>query len=152
MRYEPETHHRRSIRLKGYDYSAAGAYFITICVQGRECLFGKPVEGEMVLNAAQRLALPASAMPKDRGAASRGAASSAPTTLGDIVRAFKSVSAIDVNRMTGRIGSPLWQRNYYERILRDENALSVARKYIRENSAKWGTDKENPANVGPERV
>ena len=43
--------HRRSIRLPGYDYTAAGAYFITICTQGRECLFGQIVDGEMQLNA-----------------------------------------------------------------------------------------------------
>ncbi|MFH2003299.1 MAG: hypothetical protein ABIK27_00910 [Bacteroidota bacterium] len=48
-------HHRRSIRLKGYDYSQAGAYFITICIQHRECLFGKIVNGEMVLNDAGKM-------------------------------------------------------------------------------------------------
>ena len=50
MRYDPDKHHRRSIRLKGYDYSQIGAYFITICTQNRECLFGKIVDGKMVLN------------------------------------------------------------------------------------------------------
>jgi putative transposase len=44
MAYNPDIHHRRSIRLKGYDYSATGAYFVTICVQGRECLFGEIVD------------------------------------------------------------------------------------------------------------
>jgi len=41
MKYNPDIHHRRSIRLRNYDYSQAGAYFVTICVQHRECLFGK---------------------------------------------------------------------------------------------------------------
>ncbi|MGC8720949.1 MAG: transposase, partial [Thermodesulforhabdaceae bacterium] len=50
MPYDPERHHRRSIRLKGYDYSQPGAYFITICTQGRAHLFGEVVEGEMRLN------------------------------------------------------------------------------------------------------
>ncbi len=50
MRYNPEKHHRHSIRLKGYDYTQAGAYFITICTHGRECLFGEVVDGEMRLN------------------------------------------------------------------------------------------------------
>ncbi len=45
-------HHRRSIRLKGYDYARPGIYFVTICVQNRECLFGNVVQGEMQLNAA----------------------------------------------------------------------------------------------------
>ena len=49
-RYNSDIHHRRSIRLKGYDYSQAGAYFVTICVHDRECLFGEIVDGEMRLN------------------------------------------------------------------------------------------------------
>ena len=52
MKYSPEIHHRRSIRLKGYDYSQAGAYFVTICTQSRECLFGEIVDGGMRLNSA----------------------------------------------------------------------------------------------------
>ena len=50
MKYNPQKHHRQSIRLKGYDYSQAGAYFITICVMARQHLFGKVVNKEMVLN------------------------------------------------------------------------------------------------------
>jgi putative transposase len=50
MKYNPNKHHRRSSRLKGYDYSAAGAYFITICTFQRQCLFGQVVNGEMQLN------------------------------------------------------------------------------------------------------
>ena len=50
MAYNPNIHHRKSIRLKGYDYSQAGLYFITICVQDRKCLFGKIVDDEMILN------------------------------------------------------------------------------------------------------
>jgi len=50
MPYDPNKHHRRSIRLKGYDYSQAGAYFVTICVQHRECLFGEISNQEMQCN------------------------------------------------------------------------------------------------------
>ena len=50
MPFDPQRHHRRSIRLKGYDYLQAGAYFVTICAQNRECLFGEIVDGEMRLN------------------------------------------------------------------------------------------------------
>ena len=49
-KYNPHHHHRRSIRLKGYDYSAAGAYFITICCHKKECHFGKIENGAMKLN------------------------------------------------------------------------------------------------------
>jgi hypothetical protein len=52
MRYDPQKHHRRSIRLPGYDYSQPGAYFVTICAQDGECLFGEIVDGEMRLSAA----------------------------------------------------------------------------------------------------
>ena len=50
MKYNPDTHHRRSIRLKGYDYKQAGAYFVTVCTPDRTCFFGDVVDGEMQLN------------------------------------------------------------------------------------------------------
>ena len=50
MKFDPDIHHRRSIRLKGYDYSQAGAYFVTVVAWQREILFGEIVNGEMVLN------------------------------------------------------------------------------------------------------
>ena len=50
MVYDPQKHQRRSIRLKGYDYSQPGAYFVTICTLNRESLLGEIVEGEMILN------------------------------------------------------------------------------------------------------
>jgi len=55
MGYDPEKHHRRSIRLKEYDYAQPGAYFVTICTQNRECLYGEIVDGEMRLNDAGRM-------------------------------------------------------------------------------------------------
>lgn len=55
MPYNPEIHHRRSIRFKGYDYSQPGMYFVTICLQNKTCLFGKVVDGEMQLNDAGRM-------------------------------------------------------------------------------------------------
>ena len=56
MAYNPNIHHRKSIRLKGYDYSQAGLYFITICVQDRKWLFGKIENDEMILNDAGKIA------------------------------------------------------------------------------------------------
>jgi len=55
MPYDPEKHHRRSIRLRGYDYSSPGKYFVTICVQHRKCLYGEVINGEMNLNDAGRM-------------------------------------------------------------------------------------------------
>ncbi|MDR0606195.1 MAG: transposase [Bacteroidales bacterium] len=50
MPYNPKIHHRRSIRLKGYDYSQEGLYFVTICVQNKECVFGKIIDGKIRLS------------------------------------------------------------------------------------------------------
>jgi len=50
QKFDPSIHHRRSIRLKGYDYSQEGLYFVTICVQDRDCIFGDVVDGKMMLN------------------------------------------------------------------------------------------------------
>ena len=55
MKYDPQKHHRRSIRLKGYDYSQGGAYYVTIVAQNRACLFGEVVDGEMQLNEAGKM-------------------------------------------------------------------------------------------------
>ncbi|MEJ5264492.1 MAG: hypothetical protein WHT29_04170 [Bacteroidales bacterium] len=55
MRYVPQKHRRRSIRLKGYDYSQPGGYYVTLVTQNRECLFGDVVDGKMVLNEAGRI-------------------------------------------------------------------------------------------------
>ncbi|MDA8105885.1 MAG: hypothetical protein M0Z71_10960 [Nitrospiraceae bacterium] len=186
MTYNPEIHHRRSIRLKEYDYSLAGAYFVTICAWKKECLFGEIKNGKVSYNEAGQvladvwcnllgrfpsidldefvimpnhvhgivilhtdvvgagLALPGT----NRG--QKGAASSAPT-LGDIMRTFKSISAIAVNRRLGSPGSPLWQRNYYEHIIRDERELHSIREYIRYNPLKWEEDEENPNLKGTGR-
>src|SRR4029078_8339293 len=48
--FDPQRQHRKSIRLKGYDYSSEGAYYVTIVTQGRKCLFGEIIEGEMHIN------------------------------------------------------------------------------------------------------
>ena len=75
----------------------------------------------------------------------KGSASSAPT-FGDVIRGFKSISAIQVNRLLMRTGQPLWQRNYYEHIIRDENSLERIREYIAANPHNWLMDRENPAS------
>ncbi len=169
---------------KGYDYSQAGAYFVTICIHSRQCLFGDAADGRMALNQAGWLVqqtweqLPGRfpsvaldtfvvmpnhihgviaisgcpvgaglALPGEpTGAAVQGTASSTPT-LGDVIRAFKSVSAIQVNRLLSRSGQPLWQRNYYEHIIREEDDLGRIRQYILDNPVKWPEDTEHPQHL-----
>jgi REP element-mobilizing transposase RayT len=65
-------------------------------------------------------------------------------TLGDIVRIFKSKSTINVNRLLVRTGQRLWQRNYYEHIIRNEDELNHIREYVINNPAQWSVDSENP--------
>ena len=55
MRYDPEEHHRQSVRLKGYDYNQAGAYFVTIVTQSYHCVFGEIINGTMRLNDAGQM-------------------------------------------------------------------------------------------------
>jgi REP element-mobilizing transposase RayT len=54
-KFNPDIHHRKSIRLKEYDYSHNGAYFVTLCVNNMMCLFGDVVDGKMGLNDAGKM-------------------------------------------------------------------------------------------------
>jgi len=175
-------HQRRSIRLKDYDYSQAGVYFITICTYDKECLFAKVVDGEMVLNEYGHLieeewlrtadirnnvALDVFIiMPNHfHGILAivdncRGTARCAPTShnrqfgkmtsasIPAIIRSFKSATTKRINELPGTPHTPVWQRNYYEHVIRDENDLNEIREYVVNNPLKWELDRENPDNVG----
>jgi REP element-mobilizing transposase RayT len=173
---EPIKHRRHSLRLKGYDYAQAGAYFITLCAHDRACLFGEVIDGSMRLNAVGQLAatlwndMPARftqadldlfvVMPNhlhgiivlfDRAAPRTGAPRSraAAPTVGDIVGAFKSLFVVRYAEGVkhGRwppFNPRLWQRNYYEHVIRDESELARIRRYIEENPLRWELDDENP--------
>ena len=189
--------HRRSIRLREYDYSSEGLYFITICVHERRSLFGTIVDGVMHLNAAGRMVedeyhrLPEKyshitcheyvvmpnhfhciiqihPQPSTVGAGSARPETStetptstetsthAPTdplmnamrmetggptpplrepTLGQIMGYFKYQTTKRVNLLTR-----LWQRNYYEHIIRDQRAYEKIAEYIIENPMRWTDD------------
>ena len=202
MLFNPKIHHRRSIRLKGYDYSQAGLYFITICVQDRKCLFGKIETNEMMLNDFGIVANEQWEKLTERftnfeldvfqimpnhihgiilltenvgaGLASaqntneppvrneninddkRAGVNPAPTnkTIGDIVGAYKSLVANEcleihkrywarVNLATTKIPimGKLWQRNYYENIIPDEQSYQNISAYIINNPKNWKGDK-----------
>nr|WP_315862938.1 transposase [Thermosynechococcus sp. NK55a] len=301
MPYDPERHHRRSIRLKGYDYTQPGAYFITICTHDRACLFGEVVEGQMRLNEAGHIAqqcwtdipnhfphiqldefiimpnhvhgilvivhhvhhvgarhavpphgmpphgmpphgmpphgmpphgmpphgmpphgmpphgmpphgmpphgmpphgmpphgmpphgmpphgmpphgmpphgmpphgmpphgmpphgMPPHGMPPHgmppHGMPPPPMASPNPTveqfgkpvhgSLPTIVRSFKSATTRHINILRGTPGAPVWQRNYYEHIIRNEDALHRIRQYIATNPLRWHLDRENADRTG----
>jgi len=70
-----------------------------------------------------------------------------PASLGAVVRAFKSASTKRINAIRNKPRALVWQRNYYEHIIRGEDDLNRIRRYIRDNPAKWANDQDNPANI-----
>lgn len=188
MKYNPALHHRRSIRLGGYDYAHAGEYFLTVCTYGHECILaaieneevtvteiGKIVKEEWLRTPAVRpnvqldefIVMPnhlhgiviikndifvgANGNSPQRGKRidmdppPRKTPFRSPSgTIGAIVRGFKSAATKRVNELQDTPGKPLWQRDYYEHIVRDERDLERIREYIRLNPTRWPVDEENP--------
>ena len=179
MKYDPTKHHRRSIRLKGYDYSQAGYYFVTICCYQRQCLFGEIVDGVMRLNQYGEIVAETYQWLSSRypyvhldkwiimpnhfhgiivltDKLYRGASRTAPTPandrklkrkpLGRLIGAFKTVSTKKINLIRNAPGTLIWQRNYYEHIIRNEESLNRIRQYIVDNPLSWQIDKLHPDN------
>jgi putative transposase len=174
MLINSKKYHRRSIRLPGYDYASNGAYCVTICTHNRECLLGKIATEHMELNVCGRIVADTwvwleqqygyvqldewIVMPNHFHGiiiidACRGGSRTAPTDkqkikpLGQLVGAFKTVSTKHINKNNDTYGAILWQRNYYEHIIRDDDDLNRIQKYIINNPAKWAEDENNPANT-----
>ncbi len=172
-----ENRGRQSIRLKGYDYAAAGGYFVTIVTFGRENLFGDIVGNEMQLNTLGKIVheewFKTAAlrpyvelregefvvMPNHAhgiiwivdgvvGARRRRAPTTekfgkpVPGSIPTIVRAFKSAVSYRAGRELN--AANIWQRNYYEHIIRNEHDYERIAAYIAANPANWSDDKENP--------
>ncbi len=188
MKYNFDFRHRRSMRLQGYDYSQGGMYFVTVCTQNRECLFGEIIDGQMILKDSGRMVESVwgelqvrfnhiqlgqfVVMPNHihgifvlhrRGAPCVRPDTSGnhrpgehkvrpygtlPDTVGRIVQAFKSMTTYEYTIGVKQHGWPpfpgkLWQRNYYEHIIRNEDELNRIREYIANNPMKWEFDQEN---------
>ncbi len=173
MKSPAPKHRRKSIRLKGWDYTTPGAYFVTICTHQRAHLFGRVVDGEMVLNEYGEIVrevwfeLPKHyayleldafvVMPNhvhaiifltDQPVEAGFKPASTRRPLSEIVRALKTFSARRINAHRGTPGTPVWQRNYYEHIVRNERALHAIRRYIVENPLRWHLDRYNPNATG----
>lgn len=179
---DSDNKHRKSIRLKGYDYSQEGAYFITICTYNRECILGNVVNGKMQLNKYGEIVETEwlrTAKMRDNVELDvyiimpnhlhgilfivdkcRGTMHRAPTTnhipkyesfgkpvsgsIPTIIRGFKSAVTKQINEIRHIADVPVWQRNYYEHIIRYEEELNKIREYIINNPLKWELDIENP--------
>jgi len=184
MPYDSPINNRRSIRLKGYDYSHPGAYFVTLVTHNRKPLFGDIMDGAVLLNDVGCIAeaewlrtaeirsnitldeyvimpnhihaiiiitdniIPVGAtgwspllLQKSDIDRPRGPN---PRSLGAIMSGFKSAVTKRVNLIHGTPGAPLWQRNYYDHIIRNQCEWEKFRKYIQTNPTQWDTDVENP--------
>jgi REP element-mobilizing transposase RayT len=193
--YNPDKHHRRSIRLKGYDYGQEGLYFITLCCQDRANLFGKIEQGKLLLNEFGKIASEQWAntpnirpnvslgayiiMPnhihgileithKKSKASDVGKFKSPSQTVGAMIRGYKIAT---IKKIKEKIKSKsdskgkgelqfapteaptlptekvieldykIWQRNYYEHIIRNETSYQTISNYIINNPQKWEDDK-----------
>uniref|UniRef100_UPI004056B6E0 transposase n=1 Tax=Candidatus Electronema sp. TaxID=2698783 RepID=UPI004056B6E0 len=181
MPYNSDIHHRRSIRLRNYDYSQAGAYFVTICTQNRECLFGEIADGAMMLNEAGRIVADEwmkitqirdeialdewAVMPNHfhgvvvltETVGAVRAIHELPLRplrmtqmqrrnmmLPKLIGRFKMLSSKRINELRGTPRTSLWQRNYWERVIRDETELRNVREYICGNPDRWEQDELHP--------
>lgn len=128
---------RKSIRLSEYDYSQAGLYFITLCTRNRSCLFGEIVGAGSKPAHVDNTGLPG----VDLAPAGTGL-EPAPTgyALAEIVRQLKTFSAKRINKTRNTPGTTIWQRNYYEHIIRNEASYLKIAEYIQTNPLKWQED------------
>jgi putative transposase len=172
MRGKNQILNRHSVRLKEYDYSQAGAYFVTLCAQKRKPIFGNIIDGTMQMNGTGLIIAAAwrwvseqypyvkldtwVVMPNHfHGIVSllddrRGGSRTAPTKrkpLGRLIGAFKTVSTKRINELRRTPGQSVWQRNYYEHVIRNEIDLEETREYIQNNPLKWLEDENHPANI-----
>jgi REP element-mobilizing transposase RayT len=159
---------RKQIRLKKYDYSSSGFYFVTICTQNRDCLFGnivgvgrdRPLKmilnqcGEIVKNVYKSLPNhhpvqldTYQIMPNHLHFilyVVLGASRRAPMeTLGFIVGMFKTKCTSQINKFQNTPGQKIFQRNYYEHITRNKRELNRIRQYIKDNPINWNDDRNN---------
>ncbi len=179
----PSKHHRRSIRLKDYDYTQPGAYFVTICTHRWVTMFGDIINGKIRLTTMglvveeewQRTARMRPYVKLDEFVImpnhvhgivmimdgrdvlqyvptdAQGKFRSPSFGLGAIIRGFKSAATRRINRLRGAFGQPVWQRNYFEHIIRDDDALNRIREYIHHNPQSWQLDKYNPVANDPDK-
>jgi len=172
MKYNPDIHHRQSIRLKDFDYSSDGSYYITICTQDRINLFGEVFVGADLVSARVKLNHAGKMIERiyedtifsfddvitDKYiimpnhfhcilSLQRADTRSAPTKtkMDTVIQEFKSKSTVEyINGVKSGIYPPfnkrIWQRNYYEHIIRDKNDYEQKWQYIDENPVKWNED------------
>ena len=151
---------RKSVRLPGFDYSQAGAYFVTICSYNKKCIFGEIVDARMHLNKRgfiigdvwKSLESKYTFISLDKwilmpnhihGIIWLKEENHGRQTLWSVISAFKVISGSAVRKVLAQEKN-LWQRSFYEHIIRDESDLLRIRQYISDNPCQWHIDRENP--------
>ena len=157
--------HRQSTRLRGHDYSGPGAYFITICALSH--LFGRVRTGEVFLSPFGEIAHECWAeipdhfphvrldafvvMPDhlhgililaDRALRTRAIGKISPGSLGAVVRSFKSAVTARINSLGDVRREGIWQRNYFDQIIRGRADLDRVRWYVADNPSRWGRKRQ----------
>ncbi len=144
---------RRRNRLRNFDYTSSGAYFVTVCTAERTPLLARiedgclrlTPEGTAVAAAWQWLGtrhchavqLDAWVVMPDHVHGVLCLTGNAPMPLGRYIAAFKGISTRLANVLRATPGAPLWQRSYHDTVVRDEHHLAHIRQYIAENPARW---------------
>jgi len=157
MAYDPNVHHRRTIRLRGYDYAQAGVYFVTLCIQDRLMLCEPAAAHEMIESWWAKLpekfpAVEIDAcviMPNHLHGIIALVERAERQTLGTVMQWYKTMTTNAYIRGVKEHGWPpfherLWQRNYWEHIVRDDTDLARLRRYIEVNPARWMEDALHP--------
>ena len=145
---------RQSLRLRAYDYAQAGAYFVTLCASSRACVFGEIADDQVRLRPYGQIVHEAwSAIPSHWRDVELDAFVVMPNHLHGIVVLSRAGQAPPLPTLIGafkagvtrRTGRAIWQRSFYDRVIRNDQELEAIRRYIAENPLKWAVDRENPA-------
>ncbi len=169
---------RRSTRLQGYDYASSGYYFVTLCTEGRRCVFGDVEDDTMVFTELGRIAdeewlasaglrreveldeyvvmpnhlhglvLFKPQVPRPEGEPTTTGRQRPKRSLGSFMAGYKATVTGRVNRLRSTPGERLWQRNYWDHVVRSERALDAIRRYIDKNPARWSLDRYHPNPLG----
>ena len=158
MAFDPDRHHRRSVRLRDYDYGTPGAYFVTICTRDRMNTLGESAGEHIVLSEAGLIAgstwesLPSRfpsvqldafiVMPNHLHGIVALRSTGSSVTVGLLVRTFKGAAARAVR--VSVMPDFAWQRGYHERVVRNERELIALRRYVEDNPRSWSHDVNNP--------
>jgi REP element-mobilizing transposase RayT len=182
MKVPAEIEFRRSTRLTRFDYRSSYAYFVTICVRDRACVFGSIASDAVSLsrrgivardcwldipnhhphveldafvimpNHMHGILLFVGDAPLDGSTPVSRPGLAAPGSLGAVVGSYKAAMSRTINRLRPGSGTGLWQPNYYDHVIRSDRSRDRIRDYIDSNPLRWAQDAENPSGDGTDTL